>query len=329
MIDRYLLLNNIKGVLIMRIHQNIPSMQAMNAFNTHQANATKNLQKLASGFKINKAGDDAAGLAISEKMRGQIAGLNMATKNATDGISLIQTAEGALNETHSMLQRIRELSVQAANDTNTDEDRQKLQLEVDNLLEGIQSIANNTQFNTKKLSNGSTLNAMNPVTLQIGANSVQTMKLALNGEATLKGLGFIHEINIPGEVIHQDYQVHVLNYNVSSKALNKFLQLNNDEVVIRNDYNALGNNLREATYEKDLNGNAKLIDGNLMDIPKELFEKLKKYNESSTNPDLLKEEHDLINQELAKLNTSYTAYHLEKNKKMLMLLREHTPYEKL
>lgn len=137
---------------------------------TNQANATKNLQKLASGFKINKAGDDAAGLAISEKMRGQIAGLNMATKNATDGISLIQTAEGALNETHSMLQRIRELSVQAANDTNTDEDRQKLQLEVDNLLEGIQSIANNTQFNTKKLLNGSTLNAMSPVTLQIGAN---------------------------------------------------------------------------------------------------------------------------------------------------------------
>lgn len=191
-------------MLRIRVHQNIPIMQAMNVFNTHQANAAKNLQKLASGFKINRAGDDAAGLAISEKMRGQIAGLHMATKNATDGISLIQTVEGALNETHSMLQRIRELSVQAANDTNTEENRQKLQLEVDSLLEGIQSIANNTQFNTKNLLNGSTLNAMNSVTLQIGANNGQTMKMALNGEATLKGLGLEKVIQSPDKYEFSD-----------------------------------------------------------------------------------------------------------------------------
>src|SRR5690625_925447 len=118
----------------------------ISALNTHrQLGANNNavqgsLEKLSSGLQINRAGDDAAGLAISEKMRGQIRGLDMASKNAQDGISLIQTAEGALTETHAILQRMRELAVQAANDTNVEEDREALQLEIDELIEEIDDI---------------------------------------------------------------------------------------------------------------------------------------------------------------------------------------------
>lgn len=112
------------------------------------------MEKLSSGLRINRAGDDAAGLAISEKMRGQIRGLDQASRNSQDGISLIQTAEGALNETHSILQRMRELSVQSSNDTNTSDDRAELQKEVQQLKDEVDRIANNTEFNTKKLLNG-------------------------------------------------------------------------------------------------------------------------------------------------------------------------------
>ncbi|WP_435406661.1 flagellin [Niallia hominis] len=112
------------------------------------------MEKLSSGLRINRAGDDAAGLAISEKMRGQIRGLDQAAANAQDGISLIQTAEGALNETQSILQRMRELSVQSSNDTATDSDRKEIQKEVSQLKDEIDRIANTTEFNTKKLLNG-------------------------------------------------------------------------------------------------------------------------------------------------------------------------------
>ena len=131
------------------------------ALNTHRqlgsANKAQagNMEKLSSGLRINRAGDDAAGLAISEKMRGQIRGLDQASRNAQDGISLIQTAEGALNETHAILQRMRELAVQSANDTNTDQDRKNLQDEVDQLTKELDRISNTTEFNTKKLLDGS------------------------------------------------------------------------------------------------------------------------------------------------------------------------------
>jgi flagellin len=115
---------------------------------------SKSLEKLSSGYRINRAGDDAAGLAISEKMRGQIRGLDQAARNAQDGISLIQTAEGALNETHSILQRMRELAVQSANDTNTQEDRAEIQKEINQLTSEINRIGNTTEFNTMKLLNG-------------------------------------------------------------------------------------------------------------------------------------------------------------------------------
>jgi flagellin len=138
----------------MRINHNIAALNTYRQLTIGNANAAKNMEKLSSGLRINRAGDDAAGLAISEKMRGQIRGLEMASKNAQDGISLIQTAEGALNETHSILQRMRELAVQASNDTNTDADRQELQKEIDQLIEEIDRIAQTTEFNTKKLLNG-------------------------------------------------------------------------------------------------------------------------------------------------------------------------------
>lgn len=139
----------------MRINNNIAALNAWRGLTQTDGALSKSLEKLSSGLRINRAGDDAAGLAISEKMRAQIKGLNMATKNSQDGISLIQTAEGALNETHSILQRMRELAVQAASDTNTAEDRTNLQDEVNQLLKEIDRVADTTQFNTKNLLDGS------------------------------------------------------------------------------------------------------------------------------------------------------------------------------
>lgn len=127
---------------------------AFRQLGANTAATSKSIEKLSSGLRINRAGDDAAGLAISEKMRGQIRGLDMAAKNGQDGISLIQTAEGALNETHSILQRMRELAVQSGNDTNTDTDRGELQKEITQLKEEIDRIGNTTEFNTKKLLDG-------------------------------------------------------------------------------------------------------------------------------------------------------------------------------
>ncbi|MCW3488761.1 flagellin N-terminal helical domain-containing protein [Dethiobacter alkaliphilus] len=138
----------------MRINTNVSAMNAHRQLGINTNNGARSMERLSSGLRINRAGDDAAGLAISEKMRGQIRGLNQATRNAQDGISVIQTAEGALTETHAILQRVRELAVQAANDTNTDVDRAEIQKEVDQLLLEVDRIANTTEFNQKKLLNG-------------------------------------------------------------------------------------------------------------------------------------------------------------------------------
>jgi len=140
--------------------------------------ASKALERLSTGYRINRAGDDPAGLAISEKMRGQISGLNMASKNIQDGISMVQTAEGALNETHAMLQRMRELSVQAANDTLTDDDRARIDVEFQELKKEVTRISTDTEFNTRKLLNGD--NATTPLKIQAGANAGQTIDLTMN-----------------------------------------------------------------------------------------------------------------------------------------------------
>jgi len=145
------------------------------ALNTHRqlgaaSNAqSKNMEKLASGLRINRAGDDAAGLAISEKMRGQIRGLDQGSRNAQDGISMLQTAEGALNETHAILQRMRELAVQSSNDTNVTEDRAAIDKEFQALATEITRISDDTEFNKQKLWDGTTT----AVDFQVGPNAAQ------------------------------------------------------------------------------------------------------------------------------------------------------------
>ncbi|MGE5423073.1 MAG: flagellin [Ignavibacteriales bacterium] len=158
----------------MRINHNIASLNTYRQLSNNNALGSKSLEKLSSGLRINRAGDDAAGLAISEKMRAQIRGLDQASKNAQDGISLVQTAEGALNETHSILQRMRELAVQSATDTNTADDRSKLQSEVDQLAKEISRISNSTEFNTKNLLAGGL-----STTLHIGANAGQSVTMTI------------------------------------------------------------------------------------------------------------------------------------------------------
>ncbi|WP_252234644.1 flagellin, partial [Clostridium sp. ZS1] len=163
----------------------------MNAMNAHRqmvgntANAGKSMEKLSSGLRINRAGDDAAGLAISEKMRGQIRGLDQGSRNAQDGISLIQTAEGALNETHSILQRMREVSVQSSTATNTTADRAALQTEFSQMQEELTRIGTQTEFNTKKLLSGA--HGTDALEFQVGANANQTIKLNIK-DMTASGL---------------------------------------------------------------------------------------------------------------------------------------------
>ena len=138
----------------MIINHNMNALNAHRNMGVNNTNAGKSMEKLSSGLRINRAGDDAAGLAISEKMRGQIRGLEQSSRNAADGISMIQTAEGALNETTNILQRMRELAVQGANETNTGSDRAKISEELTQLHEEIDRIAESTQFNGKDLLNG-------------------------------------------------------------------------------------------------------------------------------------------------------------------------------
>ncbi|HHW13567.1 MAG TPA: flagellin FliC [Firmicutes bacterium] len=167
----------------MRINQNIEAINAHRNLLLTSLSLSKSMEKLSSGLRINRAADDAAGLAISEKLRGQVKGLNQAIRNAQDGISLIQTAEGALNETHSILQRMRELAVQAANDTLTNDDRAAIQKEIDSLLSEVDRIATTTEFNTQKLLNGY-FTGTTALNFQIGANTGQTIAVQIDAATT-------------------------------------------------------------------------------------------------------------------------------------------------
>lgn len=159
----------------MIIQHNMASANTNRQLGITTGQLSKSTEKLSSGYRINRAGDDAAGLSISEKMRGQIRGLQQASTNAQDGISLIQTAEGALNETHSILQRMRELAVQASNATNVTADRQAIAKEVRALTCEISRIGNQTEFNTMKLLSGKLTGKY----LQVGANGEQKIKLSI------------------------------------------------------------------------------------------------------------------------------------------------------
>ena len=159
----------------MVVQHNLTAMNANRQLGITTGQQAKSSEKLSSGYKINRASDDAAGLSISEKMRSQIRGLNKASDNAQDGISLIQTAEGALNEAHSILQRMNELATQAANDTNTTADRNAVQDELDALTSEIDRIASTTQFNTQNLLDGN----FTGKNLQVGALEGQKISLTI------------------------------------------------------------------------------------------------------------------------------------------------------
>ena len=162
----------------MIVQHNLRAMNSNRMLGLTQTTQSKSTEKLSSGYKINRAADDAAGLAISEKMRRQIRGLSQASLNAQDGISCVQTAEGALHEVHDMLQRMNELAVKAANGTNQTEDRDYIQAEVDQLIEEIDRVANTTTFNEAALLSGSFQN----VGLQVGAEAGSGNQITLNIE---------------------------------------------------------------------------------------------------------------------------------------------------
>ena len=169
----------------MVVQHNLSAMNTNRQLSGVQSAQSKSTEKLSSGYRINRAGDDAAGLSISEKMRSQIRGLNKASSNAQDGISLVQVAEGALNETHSILQRMNELATQAANDTNTSTDRTAIQAEIDQLTSEINRIQSTTQFNTMNLLDG-TFSSKN---LQVGSLSGQSIGISIkNMDASSLGV---------------------------------------------------------------------------------------------------------------------------------------------
>ncbi len=177
----------------MVVQHNMSAMNANRMLNITSSSVSKTTEKLSSGYRINRAADDAAGLSISEKMRGQIRGLTKASSNAQDGISLIQTAEGALNESHSILQRMRELSVQAANGTETDDDRDALNNEIGQLQDELTRISETTEFNTMKLLDGS-----------LGSKSASSQGTTLTGSS----VAVFNSAKLDG--------VDVKNYNLST-----------------------------------------------------------------------------------------------------------------
>ena len=181
----------------MRINNNITAINSHRNYNINNGNIGKNMEKLSSGFRVNRAADDAAGLAISEKMRAQIRGLNMSSKNSQDAVSLVQTAEGGMQTIQDILQRMRELAVQSASDTNQNEvDREALQLELAELASEIDEIADTTEFNKMRLLHGTGGTAttlangdkVSEFIIQTGANHGQTMSISINA-MTLAGLG--------------------------------------------------------------------------------------------------------------------------------------------
>jgi flagellin len=189
-------------IIMSVVNTNIASLNSWRNLQASQNSMNASLEKLSSGKKINKAADDASGLAISEKMTGQINGLDQATSNAQNAISLIQTAEGALNETTSILQRLNTLAVQSRSDTNTDSDRAQTQKEVAQLVSEISRIASTTQFNTKNLINGDATSAKNGQTdkgalvFQIGANANQTITVSIGNMSAAAGALNVSSISL-------------------------------------------------------------------------------------------------------------------------------------
>ena len=183
--------------MAMIVKHNLQAMNANRMLGVNSSTLSKSVEKLSSGYAVNRAADNAAGLAISEKMRRQIRGLDQASTNAQDGISMVQTAEGALNEVHDMLQRMNELAVQAANGTNQTEDQGYIQLEISQLITEISRTANDTTFNEKSL-----LNSATTVNLQVGTESGNTIQLTMSSMTAtsigVNGVDVSNETNARG-----------------------------------------------------------------------------------------------------------------------------------
>ena len=163
----------------LRIYNNVEAQNAHRQLASTNEQLSKTMERLSSGLRINRAADDAAGLAVSEEMRSQIRGMNVASRNAQDGVSLVQVADGALGGVNDMLQRIRDLSVQAANGTLTDLQRNNLDQEVQSIVAEMARVASDTEFNGVKILSGSVATAANAVTLQVGANGSQVIAFTI------------------------------------------------------------------------------------------------------------------------------------------------------
>jgi flagellin len=220
-----------QGGITVRINTNIDAINAQRNLSTTGMSLSKSVERLSSGLRITRAADDAAGLTISEKPRGQVKGLNQAVRNAQDGISMIQTAEGGLNETHSILQRMRELAVQAANDTLTNNDRGAIASEMSALAAEVDRIANTTQFNTKNLLNGgmsTTLGGVNGADLINGevlgtsgivASFVNVAGAAANTTCTMAsaaGTGLTMTATVGGQTISQSVTLAAMTTSAAS-----------------------------------------------------------------------------------------------------------------
>ncbi|GAK03032.1 flagellin protein FlaA [Geomicrobium sp. JCM 19037] len=203
----------------MIINNNMSAMNAHRQMGVNQNSMQSSMEKLSSGQRINRAGDDAAGLSISEKMRAQIRGLDQASRNAQDGISLIQTAEGALDETHSILQRMRELAVQASNDTNDAPDREAIGNELAELGKELERIMENTEFNEKSLLNGEA----GEINFQVGANNGQVMTVDFGTE----GIDLTSIVGAVGELGAESVATH--------EAATALIETLNDQIQLVSD----------------------------------------------------------------------------------------------
>jgi flagellin len=201
----------IQGGIIMVLQHNMQAANTNRYLNVSVKAQAGVTEKLSSGYRVNRAADDAAGLNISEKMRAQIRGLNQANRNSEDGISLIQTAEGALQEIHTILQRMSELATQGANDTNVTADRHALKLELTALSSEITRIANTTEFNTMKLLSGN----FKSKNLQVGANYMQHISISISGMTASK----LHVQNSKLQI--SNYKVATATISVIHAAINK------------------------------------------------------------------------------------------------------------
>lgn len=243
------------------VQHNMTAMNANRNLGITTGSLAKSTEKLSSGYRINRAGDDAAGLAISEKMRGQIRGLDQASSNAENGISLIQTAEGALQESQNIIQRMRELAVQAASDTSTDDDRQQIQQEIDNLTQEVDRIANTSEFNTMKLLDGTQAGAQ---TWRDGSTSFEgTFK---NGDVKLVisqggDVGSLSKLISTDDVIRIEFQKDITDSSAisSSQYTIKTLNGNSSSIVISAGKIEISGGLAVSTTKYALSeGNTKL-----------------------------------------------------------------------